>query len=83
MARKIVAYAWRGGIIEFGASVPKGAIEIALAFEARLRNVICAVARHAYDGKTLLVPGIPEAVSDDEAANALDRFRDQVIRRLN
>ena len=82
MARKITAYAWRGGIIEFGSTTPKGAIELARSWEARLREVICAIARHAYDGKTLLVPGIPEAETDAKAAEALDRFRDQVIRRL-
>ena len=34
----------------------------------KLRAQVCAVARHAYDGETLLVPGIPEADGDQEKA---------------
>lgn len=68
------AYCWRGGVIEFGRKTPKGAIQIARGKARKVREAVSALARHAYDGKTLLVPGIPEAASDDQAADALEQF---------
>ena len=38
-----------------------------------LRDLLEAVSRHAYDGETLLVPGVPEA--PDQSA-AMDAFLD-------
>lgn len=76
------AYAWRYGRIDFGRRVPGGAIEIAKdRDEQRLRDLICATARHAYDGVTLLVPGVPEAESEEAAADALVRWRDWITTR--
>lgn len=65
------AFCWQTGKIEFGRSVPDGALEIANAPAKKIRKVICATARHAYDGKTLLVPGVPEAADEDIAIDAL------------
>lgn len=71
----IYAYCWASGVIEFGLSVPAGAIVFAQGHDERkLRNLVCARARHAYDGVTLLVPGIPEAENDDAALAALRGF---------
>lgn len=84
----ISACCYQSGEIEFiatgaGAMVPQGALVIAKGPENRLREIISAVARHAYHGKTLLVPGVPEASSADAAIDALIDFRGRVERRLN
>lgn len=41
----------------------------------RFREVVSTLARHAYDGVWLLVPGVPEAKTPDEGIDALIRFR--------
>ena len=77
--QKEIAYAWRGGDIEFSA-LPEsehGGIAICpeLAGHTNYRETIETWARLAYDNKTLLVPGVPEAKDDEDAAlNALRRF---------
>jgi hypothetical protein len=43
--------------------------------ERKLKRRIDAVARHAYDGVTLLVPGIPEAENQSDGVDALLRFQ--------
>ncbi|MGA8147791.1 MAG: hypothetical protein WB870_09495 [Gallionellaceae bacterium] len=45
--------------------------------------MISASARHAYDRETLLVPGIPEAGSDEHAAeDALEEFIEWIRPRV-
>lgn len=71
------AYAYRSGEIGFGRSVPKNAIPIGKGgreFTAKVR----VRARLAYDNKTWLVPGIPEAANDTEAFAALKKFKEFV-----
>jgi len=70
----MIAYCYRSGRIGFGRSVPEGAIKVAQGRAKQLRDLIGVTARHAYDGKTLLVPGIPEADTDEHAADALEQF---------
>jgi hypothetical protein len=41
-----------------------------------LRARVSVKARHAYDGRTLLVPGIPEAADEVAALLAMKRWRD-------
>lgn len=72
------AHCYRSGVIGFGRTVPEGAIQIAHGRARMLRKLVSALARHAYDGKTLLVPGIPEERDDDKAADALGVFIDRV-----
>jgi hypothetical protein len=62
----ICAYCTRDGVIGFTSPkrrilVPEGSLPIACGSPKRLREVITATSRIAYDGKTLLVPGLPEA----------------------
>lgn len=77
------AFADRRGVISFGHHVPAGQLIIVDdPDDAKLRAVVEVVARHAYDGETLLVPGIPEAESNVDALDALIAFRQQVARRL-
>ena len=48
----------------------------------RFREVVSALARHAYDGVTLLVPGVPEAKTQAEGIDALIRFRERISQRM-
>ncbi|RAR40305.1 host nuclease inhibitor protein [Pseudomonas sp. MDMC224] len=70
----IIAYCWAGGLIQFGPSVPDGAIGIARGEEAKVRDVIEVTARHAKDNERLLVPGVPEAANEREGLAALARY---------
>lgn len=69
------AFAWRSGIIEFGNRIPDGALPVDHGTERSVRGRVGVLARHAYDGKTLLIPGVPEAGSDNEAFEAWQRFK--------
>lgn len=48
----------------------------------RFREVVSTLARHAYDGVWLLVPGVPEAKTQDEGIGALIRFRALLEERM-
>lgn len=77
------AFCYRSGEIEFGGIVPEGALEIARSRSSRkLRKIIEINARHAKTGSILLVPGVPEAESDDDALEACLRFKKLVAMRL-
>ena len=77
------AYWWASVEIEIGKAVPKGALEIAASRSTKkLKEIIEVCARHAYDGVTLLVPGIPEADSQSDKILAFGRFREMVHLRL-
>lgn len=81
MKSTITAYCWASGLIEFGNTLPEGALPIVTGSEKRVRDVVEVLARHAYNGD-LLVPGIPEAASQDEAREALVRFSRVVHERV-
>lgn len=81
-------YCWRTGVVEFGDELPHGALELARYVPtsaaprgrstqlAIWRAKMQAACRLAYDNKTWLVPGIPEAQSDVEALAAYKKFID-------
>jgi hypothetical protein len=77
------AFCWRTGKIEFGDRTPRGALTLLDGPEVDVRSSVIASARHAYDGHTLLVPGVPEAEDEVEAVDAVARFcswlRKQVV----
>ncbi|GBQ96736.1 hypothetical protein AA23498_2720 [Acetobacter nitrogenifigens DSM 23921 = NBRC 105050] len=78
------AYCFRSGHIEFGSTNPEGTLPIGRSrSEKKLREIVEVNARRAYDGKTLLVPGIPEADTEEAALAAWRRFRDLVEMRLD
>lgn len=87
MRENYKAIAWRSGAIDLhNGRLPRGAIAM-FTFRTRraavvANRVIEANARHAYDGKTLLVPGIPEASTDDLALDALIAFCQRVNKNL-
>lgn len=86
-AREIFVYAWRSGLLEFkskpleefGEGDP-GPILVAHGPEDALRDVLETTARHGY-GRSIgqvLVPGVPEAASDEQAIDALIAWTDWV-----
>ncbi|MCD6663481.1 MAG: hypothetical protein LT082_08785 [Comamonas sp.] len=77
-----VAWCWASGLIEIGDAIPAespdggGAIEIARGPRYALDAQVGALARHgqgASSGK-LLVPGVPEAGTQEAAGDALARW---------
>jgi hypothetical protein len=75
---RTLAYCDRAGVIGFavGKPAPDGTLSFFSArTEKACRTKVAATARHAYDGTTLLVPGVPEAVDDDHALEALQLHR--------
>lgn len=68
------AASYASGLIVFGRSVPQGALPIARGPERKLRPFIEALSRHSYDGKTLIVPGLPEAPDQRRAMTAFERW---------
>ena len=65
------------GEITFASRVPADLhlLPIASGPAKKLKAEISAVARHAYDGETPLVPGIPEAPDQSAAMDALLAFK--------
>jgi hypothetical protein len=72
--KEVVAYCWRNGMIEIGAYLPDLALPLMAGERKFVRSTIRGAARLAYDNKTWLVPGVPEAESDDAAYQAVLDF---------
>ncbi len=84
-----IAFAWASGLIEFGDTLPDGALPIAVAADdvqaRKMRDSIEILARHGKGpskGK-LLVPGIPEASNQQAAMKALTRFNKVIFADMN
>ncbi len=73
---------WRSGLVFVCRRVPSGAIQLVSGHGRRLNRVLSVCARHAYDGKTLLVPGVPEAETDLQAVEAVRQFKQILLERL-
>ena len=85
MAAAASAYADARGVIGFytGRRAPKGVIVFARHRDLdQLKQIVSAKCRHAYDGTTLLVPGVPEAPDQDAALEALATWRDWSFQRF-
>ena len=73
--KKITAYVWASGLIEFGDVVPDGALPVISGEPKTVKNAIEVLARHSRTRPVqLLVPGIPEAPDQRAAQKALIRF---------
>lgn len=48
----------------------------------KFKDIVSVNARHAYDGVTLLVPGVPEASDQNKGLDALLRFRRLIEMRM-
>jgi hypothetical protein len=75
---RTLAYCDRAGVIGFavGRPAPEGTLSFFSArSEKACRRKVEATARRAYDRTTLLVPGVPEAVDEAHALEALQLHR--------
>jgi len=80
-----VAVCSRDGVVKVSSSgvVPEGWLVLYAGGPLdKLERAVSVAARHAYDGETLLVPGLPEADTDDEAIEAAIEFRRQIRIRM-
>lgn len=79
---KTYALSWASGLITFSRKLTKkekdGAIIIASGNGRALKRMISAIARHGYRDGVLLVPGIPEARTDEQRLDALQRFIEMI-----
>ncbi|MFA6966098.1 host nuclease inhibitor protein [Bosea sp. (in: a-proteobacteria)] len=66
---------WRSGEVEVVSRAPAGSVTLMRGPRKRLEKLLSACARHAYDGRTFLVPGVPEADTDQQALDAVERFQ--------
>ena len=79
---RIYAHADRRGVISFTRKPDEqGLLLLGSGFGSAFRNMVGVVARHAFDGKTLLVSGVPEARDDKMALEAVEHFRMELLRR--
>lgn len=73
----------RRGVIDIVHTVPAGRLVIIDdPDEKLLRSVVEPAARLAYDGVTMLVPGVPEARSDGAALQAVIAFQRWMRQRM-
>ncbi len=78
-----IAFADRSGVIGFGQKCPRNALPIGHDTDLdKLKTMVSAIARRAYDNETLLVPGIPEAATTCDALNAILSFSSKLESRL-
>ena len=68
------AYCFASGEVRFGRRIPDGAIAIGRGPRRSIHAEMEAACRHAYDDKTLLVPGVPEAADQSKGIAALERW---------
>lgn len=79
--KKVRAYAYQSGQIGFATGsmpVPDGALVFAYGPQATVEPTVRGLARLAYDNETYLVPGCPEAESDEAAMKAFMTFQQRV-----
>ncbi len=81
MSKELYACSWASGQITFHFTPPKGAIVVARGVPSKVRSLIKATARQGYDGKTIFLPGVPEAEIGKEAFQALCRYTRRIHRR--
>lgn len=77
--KRELAFCFASGHLMFGKRCKRGALPIAYVSEND-KDQFTAMARLAYDGETWLVPGVPEAEDQLAGVEALERFRDRVIK---
>lgn len=77
--KRELAFCYASGHIGFGRKCKAGALPIAYVSEND-KDAFTAHCRLAYDNKTWLVPGVPEAPDQIAGVEALERFRERVIK---
>lgn len=81
MAKVVI---WRNGAVAVrpNKARPDGGLTVCRGDARAMKRAVEVVARHAYDGRTLLVPGIPEADTEVEALAAAKAFAEQIRKRV-
>lgn len=75
MKKTITAYCFASGHIDFGVTLPEGAIALATGEEKTVREIITGSARLSrHDNETLFVPGVPEAENQRDGITAVANF---------
>lgn len=78
----IYAHCDRAGFVTFSNKPDlDGQLCIGAGTGQAFKDEIGVLCRLAYDNKSLLVPGVPEATNSDEALNAVWRFMDLIKQR--
>ncbi|MEL6503465.1 MAG: hypothetical protein AAFQ10_03320 [Pseudomonadota bacterium] len=78
-----VMYCFRNGEVDIGLSTPAGALPVALGCDVLLKHALSVCAEHLTEKQTWLVTGVAKAVENDDAHQALQRFRANVQGRLD
>lgn len=78
---KLKVYCWQSGHLEFGTAAPEGTITIATVRNKAERAKVEVCCRHSRHNDDLLIPGIPEAESEEAAIDALVIFCQQLRQR--
>jgi len=75
--KKLYAHCYRTGKIVFMTTDKHpDTLTLCSGYGEEFINRVSVLARLAYDNETLLVPGVPEAADDEEAYQAVDKFRE-------
>jgi hypothetical protein len=77
------AYCWRTGRIGVGPRLPERAVPLARGPISLLRHQVEAASRHGYEKGVFLVPGVPEADTEDAALEAAKHFSGWAFSRPN
>lgn len=81
--KTLTAFVWRSGLLQVAREAPEGSLKLATAPDTVMTDAISGTARLAHDGQTWLVPGVPEAGDDSDAAlDAVLDFQKQLNKRL-
>ena len=77
-----IAHCDAAGVIRISERrLPTGCLPIMIGRRRALNKLIEGNARLAYDGRTYLVPGVPEAPSQEAGLAALERFCDWLAKQ--
>ncbi|QIB32260.1 hypothetical protein [Ancylobacter pratisalsi] len=78
--RSVYVHADAAGVIRFLSMPPVDNMLLFSGPDSAVREIVAVEARHAYDGATLLVPGLPEAEDSLQRLDALCAFQTRLER---
>jgi len=81
--KSITAFVWANGLIQFGVTVPDGALPVLKGPEKAVRDIIDVLAVHCWDNVSLKIGDVATAKNDDDALEAVRRFSAEAWGRLS